>query len=304
MIDRRLLVLRVLAEKGTVTGTAAALNYTPSAVSAQLRGLTEQLGVELLEPDGRRVRLTPAGRLLVERSTELFQRWEEIRASVAERSGTDLDLLRLCGFSAPAAALLPTLTTRLRERHPALRLRIDEADPAACFEMLLAETADLAVVVATQAVPAANDPRFEQRILLTDHLDLLVAEQHRLASRHTVAFTEVATEPWITDRVGSPYHQLFVTACLAAGFVPQIAHHAIEWETAAALVSAGLGTALIPRLARLPMGYPVRRIPLRGDHAPSRTVIVGLRAGSITHPVIADALEQLVRLANEIAPAD
>jgi len=50
MIDRRLLVLRALAEHGTVTATADALNYTPSAVSAQLRGLAEQLGVDLLEP--------------------------------------------------------------------------------------------------------------------------------------------------------------------------------------------------------------------------------------------------------------
>lgn len=52
MIDRRLLVLRVLAEQGTVTATAEVLNYTPSAVSAQMRGLAEHLGVELLEPDG------------------------------------------------------------------------------------------------------------------------------------------------------------------------------------------------------------------------------------------------------------
>ncbi len=60
MIDPRLQTLRVLHEQGTVTATARVLHLTPSTVSQQLRQLAAQLGVQLLEPDGRRVRLTPA----------------------------------------------------------------------------------------------------------------------------------------------------------------------------------------------------------------------------------------------------
>src|SRR5689334_8490189 len=133
MIDRRLLVLRVLAEHGTVTATADALNYTPSAVSAQLRSLATQLGFELLEPEGRRVRLTPAARLLVERSSDLSRMWEEIRAEIAE---LDVEhqhsVLRLCGFSTPMVAILPDLVTRLQTRWPNLMVQVDEADPAKC----------------------------------------------------------------------------------------------------------------------------------------------------------------------------
>jgi DNA-binding transcriptional LysR family regulator len=299
MIDRRLLVLRALAEHGTVTATADALNYTPSAVSAQLRGLAEQLGVDLLEADGRRVRLTPAARLLVERSADLNRMWEEIRAEIAERAGVEHSVLRLCGFSTPMAAILPNLVTRLRERRPHLLVRIDEADPATCFEMLVTESADLAVVVANQDVPAAGDQRFEQRTLLADPLDLLVREDHPMAPRTSLELADLATEAWITDRVGSAYHQLFLTACLAAGFVPNIAHHASEWDTATALVATGLGIALIPRLARLPDGYPVRRVRLHGDSAPIRSIIVVVRAGSSGHPLIAEALDALNVLANE-----
>lgn len=298
MIDRRLLVLRVLGDHGTVTATADALNYTPSAVSAQLRGLAKQLGFELLEPDGRRVRLTPAARLLVERSADLNRMWEEIRAEVAELD-VEHSVLRLCGFSTPMVAILPSLVTRLRARWPHLLVRIDEADPATCFEMLLTEAADLAVVVATQDVPAAGDPRFEHRTLLADPLDLLVREDHPLASRTSLDLATLATEAWITDRVGSTYYQLFLTACLAAGFVPNIAHHASEWDTASALVAAGLGIALIPRLAKRPEGYPVCRVRLRGDSAPSRSIIVAIRAGSSRHPLIVEALDTLKVLASE-----
>lgn len=299
MIDRRLLVLRMLAEHGTVTATAAALNYTPSAVSAQLRGLAEQLGVDLLEPDGRGLRLTPAGRVLVERSADLIRLWEQIRAEVTEQADVDSPVLRLCGFSTPMAAILPNLVTRLQVRWPHLLVRIDEADPATCFEMLLTDAADVAVIVATHDVPAAADPRFEQRALLSDPLDLLVREDHPMASRTSLDLATLATEKWITDRAGTAYHQLFLTACLAVGFVPNIAHHASEWDTAAALVATGLGIALIPRLARLPEGYPVRRVRLRGDSAPSRSIIVAIRAGSSQHPVIAEALAGLKVLANE-----
>jgi DNA-binding transcriptional LysR family regulator len=299
MIDRRLLMLRVLAEHGTVTATAEALNYTPSAVSAQLRGLAEQLGIDLLEPDGRRVRLTPAARLLVERSADLFRVWEQIRAEVAERADCEHSMLRLCGFSTPMAAIMPTLVARLRVRRPHLLVRIDEADPAPCFEMLLTEAADLAVLVATQDVPAAGDPRFEYRTLLADPLDLLVREDHPMAASVSMDLATLATEAWITDRAGSAYHQLFLTACLAAGFVPNVAHHAIEWDTAAALVAAGLGIALIPRLAKLPEGYAVRRVRLCGDSAPTRSIIVAMRAGSSRHPLISEALYALEEIASE-----
>lgn len=303
MIDRRLLVLRALAEHGTVTAAAEALNYTPSGISAQLRSLAEHLGVALLVPDGRGVRLTAAGRLLAERSADLDQLWEEIRAGVAERADIEHSVLRLCGFSTPIAALLPRLVTRLQARRPYLETQIEEVDPTGCFEMLLTEAADLAVLVATGDVPSAGDPRFDQRTLLTDPLDLVVREDDPMAAATSVDLATLATATWVTDRVGSAYHQLFLTACLSAGFVPTIAHHASEWETAAALVAADLGIALIPRLAHLPDGYPVHRVRLHPDSAPSRSVIVALRAGSSRHPLIAEALDELQTLAEEARQA-
>lgn len=300
MIDHRLHVLRMLAAHGTVTATAEALHYTPSAVSHQLRGLASDLGVTLLVQHGRGVRFTPAGRALLAHADELYAHWEEIRAELVDGTDEGIGSLRLCGFSTAAAALLSHVPASVRRLHPHLTVRIIEADPEECFDLLLADEADLAVVVATASLPSTVDPRFDQQPLLDDPLDLLVPADHPLASRRSVLLSETADQPWLVDRPGRPHRQLVLTACAAAGFTPAIAHEAAEWDTGAALVAAGLGVALVPRLARLPSGYAIARVPLRGDPSPARRILTSVRRGSRRQPVIAYALDALDDIASRV----
>ncbi|WP_375003565.1 LysR family transcriptional regulator [Aeromicrobium sp. CTD01-1L150] len=302
MIDHRIQVLRVVAARGTVTAAAQALNYTPSAVSHQLRALARDLDVTLLEPAGRGIRLTGAAQVLLRRADELSARWEEIRAELAEVEQEASGTLRLCGFSTAAAALLPRTASTVRQAFPRCTVRIIEADPEDCFDLLLTERADLAVAVTTSSLPPSADPRFEQRPLLDDPLDLLVHEGHHLAGRPSIALSEAADDEWILDRPGRPHHGLVLAACAQAGFTPSVAHEAAEWQTGAALVGAGLGVSLIPRLARLPDGYRIVRVPLRGDPTPSRHVLTAMRRGSHGQPTIAAALQALEEIAGEPRP--
>lgn len=297
MIDRRLQTLRMLAALGTVSAAAESLNYTPSAVSHQLRTLAEDLGVTLITHHGRGVRLTPTARTLLARSDQLFALWEEIQAELADTKGEVTGTLRLCGFSSAASALLPKVAVRLHQVHPYLTVRIVEAPPADCFARLLADQADVAVVVALPELPPTNDPRFDQRPLLDDPLDLLVPANHPLASRRSVSLDEAADQLWIVDHPGTAYHQLVLTACAAAGFTPAVAHEAVEWDTGAALVAAELGIALVPRLAQIPSGYAISRVALRGDPSPSRHILTSVRRGSREQPLIAEALRALTDLA-------
>ncbi|GAB2765121.1 LysR family transcriptional regulator [Nocardioides salsibiostraticola] len=301
MIDRRILVLRMVAERGTITAAAEDLGYTPSAVSHQLRTLAHDLGVGLLVPDGRRVRLTPAARTLLSRADDLFEHWEQIRAEVQHSAGEGRGRVRLVGFSTAASALLPPVAAKLIERFPRSEVRIIEADPMTCFDMLLADTADVAVVVTTSAIPPTNDPRFDQRPLLDDALDLLVPVGHRLANQDRVGLSEAADEPWIMDRPGSPHFELVLTACTSAGFRPRQAHQVVEWDCGAALVAAGLGVALVPRLARIPGADETVRVPLFGDPTPSRQVRTAVRRGTGGQPEIAMALSELRRVAGLVA---
>jgi DNA-binding transcriptional LysR family regulator len=174
MIDPRLRSLQLVAWHGTVTAAAATLHYTPSAISAQLKSLADEVGVSLLVRKGRTVQLTSAGRLLLEQTEELAARWEQMHTELLRAGDRTPGSLRMCGFSTAAASLLPRAAGRVMTAHPGTQVRIIEADPETCFELLLADVADLAVVVTTASLPSLDDHRFEQRSLMNDPLDLLV----------------------------------------------------------------------------------------------------------------------------------
>lgn len=149
MIDQRLTTLRVFARTGTVGATAELTGYSPSAVSAQLRELQRVLGMQLLTKDGRGVRLTATCRYLVTGSDTLMTEWERLRAAVLEAGDQVQSHFGLGGFSTAAAQLLAPLAAALRTSRP--QVQVLEANPARCFDLLVAERIDLAVIVAMQS---------------------------------------------------------------------------------------------------------------------------------------------------------
>jgi DNA-binding transcriptional LysR family regulator len=297
MIDRRLRVLQAIARHGTVTAAAEVCRLTPSAVSHQMQALARELGVVLLEPVGRTVRLTPAAHTLLAHAETLAAQWEHAQADLAaHRDGDVGGTLRFAGFSSAAAVVVPQTLDLLRRDHPALRVHLRESEPARSFDLLAADDADIAVVVATPSIPPASDPAFDQHQLYDEPLDILVGPDHPLVGRDVVGLSDLAAEPWICGNTGRAYHQLVTLACSAAGFAPDIAHFADEWDTGAALVARGFGVALVPRLADLPAHHDTRRLRIRTDPVPTRRVIVAVRAGSQHQPTIAAGLEALRRV--------
>jgi DNA-binding transcriptional LysR family regulator len=297
MIDSRLQTLRVLAEEGTVTATAEVLRLTPSTVSQQLRGLARDLGVPLLEAQGRRVRLTPAASTVLDHAETLFAQWERARADLAAHRRGVSGQVRFAAVSSALAALVAPAAARLRAGHPRLDVRMAEAESEKAFGLLLASRTDIAVVIPTEDGPPPGDPRFDQRPLLHEPQDLLVPAGHPLDGG-TAELADAAREPWIGCPDRPDQHHLLLTACAAAGFTPRVAHHANEWFAVSALVAAGFGVALVPRLAPLPPEDEVVRVPLRGDPAPSRRIITCVRRGSDRQPAIARGLEALRQAAD------
>jgi DNA-binding transcriptional LysR family regulator len=294
MIDRRLAVLQAIARHGTVTAAAEVCRLTPSAVSHQMQALARELDVVLLEPVGRTVRLTPAAHTLITHAETLAAQWEHARADLAaHRSGEVGGTLRFAGFSSAAAVVVPRALVALRSTHPALRTHLRESEPARSFDLLAADDTDVAVVVATPSIPPASDASFDQHPLYDEPLDVLVGPDHPLLGRDGAALSDLAADPWICGNAGRAYHQLVTLACTTAGFAPDIAHYADEWDTGAALVARGLGVALVPRLADLPAHHDTRRIPITTPPVPTRRVITAVRAGSEHEPMIAAGLAAL-----------
>ncbi|MEV5908952.1 LysR family transcriptional regulator [Streptomyces sp. WAC 01325] len=296
MIDlRRLHVLRAVAHYGTVTAAAGALHFTTSAASQQIRQLARELGVDLLEPQGRGVRLTSAAESLLAHADAIQARWEQAELDLRADHGAPAGLLRVSGFPVAVSVLLAPMAARLRERHPQLTVRMREAEAPTGFDLLFEGEADLAVVEATIFNPPLGDGRFDQQPLLDDPFDLVVPEGHPLAGRDRVDLAEAAREDWIAPVPDSPCRPHVLSACGAAGFTPDIVHHARDWNVMAHLIAHGLGVALIPRLAQLTPHLPITRVRCTGN--PHRKLLTCTRGGGHTRPAVAAALAELRELA-------
>ncbi|OON72454.1 LysR family transcriptional regulator [Streptomyces tsukubensis] len=302
MIDSRLRILQMVAEHGTVTAAAQALHYTPSAVSYQMRQLAADVGVELVVHQGRGIRLTNAARTLLRHAERLHEQWELARAELAAFGAEPTGQVTLCGFSTAASRLLPPAAAGLRDAYPLLTVCIIEAEPDRCFDLLLSEKADLALLVVTADSPPLTDQRFDQQPLRDDPLDLVVPKGHALIQQRRVTLVDAAREPWIVGNPGTTYHQLVLASCMSAGFVPHIAHYADEWDTGTALVAHGFGVILVPRLAQLREDLPVARIPLDGEPAPARRIMAVTRLGARKTPTLARAVEIITATAARLLP--
>ncbi|MEC4014888.1 LysR family transcriptional regulator [Streptomyces sp. H27-D2] len=302
MVDweiRKLHILRTLSELGTVTATAEALRMTPSAVSQQLSGLAKQLGVVLLEAHGRRVRLTDAAHLVLRHAEAVFAQLERADAELAGYLQGEAGQVRVGAFSTSIPALVVPAVLELRRSHPGLTVSVREAEAAEAYELLSAGAVELALSLAAHA-PTPRDPKFTRIELLADPLDVALPAGHPLVSAAGLRLADLAGEPWIFGSSG-PWSEITRAACEAAGFVPEQAHAAADWSAILAMVGAGLGVALVPRMAvAVAVAGPAAGVAVRVLHAdqPRRHVVAAVRRGAEEAPGLARVLGALRQAAD------
>lgn len=293
---KKLRILRTLRDHGTVTATAEALLMTPSAVSQQLTNLAKQLGVELLEPQGRRVRLTDAAHLVLRHAEAVFAQLERADAELTGYLRGEAGEVRVAAFSTAVPALVVPAVRLLRaEDRPGPDVRVREAEAAQAYELLTAGEVDLALSLAAHA-PTARDPRFSLFPLLADPLDVALPVGHPLAGAPALRLADLAADRWIFGGSG-PWSEITTAACEAAGFVPEQAHSAAGWTAILALVEAGMGIALVPRMASREQRREgvVMRV-LEADQ-PRRHVVAAVRHGAESGPAVARVLMALTNAA-------
>ncbi|MFJ3721228.1 LysR family transcriptional regulator [Streptomyces sp. NPDC090045] len=286
---KKLRILRALAEQGTVTATAEALHMTPSAVSQQLTNLARQLGVTLLEAEGRRVRLTDAAHLVLRHAEAVFAQLEAADAELAGYLSGDAGEVRVGAFSTAVPALVVPAVAALRTTRPGVEVRVREAEAAESYELLSAGGVDLALSLAAHA-PTARDARFTRVTLLEDPLDVALPPGHPLAGAAGLRLADLSGDRWIYGGSG-PWSEITRTACEAAGFVPEQAHSASGWTAILAMVEAGMGVALVPRMVSSRVSGVAVRV-LAHDR-PTRHVIAAVRRGAEAAPALSHVLAAL-----------
>ncbi len=297
----RLKVLREVGYRGSLSAAAEALSYSQSAVSQQVAALEAETGVALLERHPRGVSLTAAGQTLVGHAEAIIARLEAADAALAEIAGLRGGRLRMASFPTAGATLMPLAIVTFRASYPDVELSLAEGEPEEIAPRLRTGELDLALLFefAGQSPFEGDMIRAE---LLEDPLDLALPRDHPLAGKRSLRLSELDGEAWVQTSRSSPCAQQVLRSCHAAGFEPNVAFESDDYQTVQGLVAAGVGVALIPRLALSVVREDILIRDLSRD-APSRHVIAAAPAGSRLVPAAPAMIGALEEAASRLKTA-
>lgn len=287
----RLRALHAVATHGSVGAAATALRCTPSAVSQQIAKLERETRTTLLERRGRGVALTDAAHLLATTAGEVLALVEHAEVALEEQRGEAVGRLRVGAFATAARGLLPAALVRLAADHPRLDVRVVEVDPPDGLGAVARGELDLAVTHDWVNAPLPVPEPVSRARLGEDVADVLLPVGHPLADREAVTPEDLAGERWICQPEGAICHDWLVNTFRGAGMEPDLAHRVGEYETQLALLSRGIGVALLPRLGRGPLPDTVRAVPF--TPTPTRRVFAVWRTRAGRRPAVTAALAAL-----------
>jgi DNA-binding transcriptional LysR family regulator len=274
MLDpRRLLILDAVAREGSMTAAAAALAYTPSAISQAIGALEREAGAQLVERGPRGVRLTEAGAVLARHAAALRERLGLAEDELADVRGLRAGRLRLAAFPSAGSVLVPPAIAAFRARHPGVELTLDEAEPSTAADGLRDGRFDIAVVYEYDFEPVLDPGGLELHPLRTDEMLVALPPGHPLADADPVPMEALAAETWVSS-ADPTCNRMLTHGAGRAGFTPKVAFASDDYGAVGRLVVAGVGVALVPALAAPSIGDAV--LLRRLEPAPARRISVAV----------------------------
>jgi DNA-binding transcriptional LysR family regulator len=287
MLDtRRMRVLVEVARRGSFSAAAATLGYTQPAVSRQIATLEAEVGAQLVRRVPQGAVLTDAGRLLVDRGETILNSLASAEQELRQLAGLEGGRLRLASFASAAASIMPIAIACFRERYPAVELEIAMADPVESVPRLRSGELDLAL--SHDSLDEDDEALgIELTHLFDDPMYVVMAAGHPLAGEPTLELARFAEEPWMLATSDTcPDSRLFLRACHAAGFEPQIAFQNDDYPAIVGFVAAGVGVALIPEMVSRGIRDDVVVRPL-DPSPPPRPISAALPADYCSPPATA-----------------
>jgi DNA-binding transcriptional LysR family regulator len=299
MLDvRRMRVLREVASRGSFSAAADALAYTQSAVSQQIAALEREAGTRLVERNARGVRLTDAGRALVEHADAILARLADAEAELEAIAGLRGGRLRLASFPSAGATIMPEAIARFRERHPGVELTLEPAEPEPSIVKMRAGEVDLVLDI-TAGFREPGDDGIERLHLLDDPMYVALPQGHPLARKRNLKLEELAAESWILGTTGScPDASIFLRSCQLAGFEPNVTFNSDDYFAIQGFVAAGMGASFIPDLALISVRDDIVVRSL-GARPPARVIWAATMRDSYCSPAKQAMLDVLAEVSAE-----
>lgn len=261
---------------GSLSAAARASHLALAAASRRMRELEDALGEPLFERHGRGLLPTPAGRVFARHAVALLQSIEQMGSELADLRQGIARHVRLCANTAAINQFLPPLLAAYAKRERQVRVDLDEQMSAGVVAAVREGLADVGVFaegVETQGLDC--------RLFRYDELVLVLPLRHRLAGRGPIALAQALDEDWISLGTGAALLQRQHEAAHAAGRPLRLRMQVRSFDAVCHLVAAGLGIAMLPKSAALPVigALKLRWRPLSDPWA-LRRLLLATRAGT------------------------
>lgn len=276
-------LLRELKHRGTLAAVAEALSYSPSTISQQLSLLETEVGLPLLEPVGRRVRLTAEGKILVGHVESILTQLEAAEADLAASRTTLKGQLRIACFQTAAPSLVLPAVRQLAQQHPELHVRVTHLEPERALPALVAHDYDLVVAEEYPGRPHPQLAGLDSETLCEDPI--------RLAGAGHTPLSELVDRAWVMEPEDTVAARWALGLCRHAGFEPDVRYVSTDLTFHSRLIEQGLAVGFLPDLLWRDRPAPVTLSELPGQ--PTRLVFTATRRGARAHPFIRAAHDVL-----------
>ena len=296
MDTRRLELLLELSRLGSMREVGEAMQVTTSTVSQQIAALAREAGTPLIEPDGRRVRLTPAGRRLAGHAVTILAAVEAARRDLdpeAPPAGT----VRVAAFASAFRQVLLPVVRILAGRQPEVRLHLLEQEPAEALGLLAADEVDLALTYDYNLAPVGFGRDLQAEPLGRTPWHLGTPSGPGPRGTTVEVFRRYRDDPWIVNSRNTADEDVVRIMASLAGFEPRITQRADSLDLVYDMILAGLGVALLPAGRPAVRGVTLRR--LRQPDAVLRSYAVTRRGHGAWPP-----LALVLRLLQEVGSRD
>ena len=243
LISPELTIAVAVLEEQHVRRAAERLGVPQPTVSVVMRRLADAIGAPLMQPCGRGIAATDAGRAFLPAAQQALIQLSAARQDLQEVIDPDRGRVALGFVHSSGPRDVPRLLDAFLAAYPDISFTLKQGGAPAVLDQMRRGALDVVVVA---PMPAADD-RLESVVLAEERLCLVVASDHRFANRASVDLRQAATEMFVALTPEQGLRQVFDTLCERAGFAPQLAFEGDEHETLRGLVRAGLGVAVLPR---------------------------------------------------------
>lgn len=296
----RLRMLKEFARRGTVVQTAETLQYTPSAVSQQLNALERDAAVALFEHVGRRLRLTPAGRLLARHAEEILDAEERARVALERTHQTVTAELTLGVVATVAASLVPPTLGILQQQAPGITVRTREVSPEVALAAVRDGEFDMTFVLDYPETPVSLDVSLRSTVVAVEELRVATHPTQYPVPR-ALDLADFAEEDWIASGETTDFGRAFLAACRSAGFEPHVRHQIDDQATAMSMAAQGLGVTLVAPLGMAACGEDAQIIHVRDP--PVRRLLLVRRSSTADRPSEESFVDSAVRAAEQLGIA-